>query len=86
MWEDYTLGTADLTVNAVYRLIGDVNNDGRVNAIDAMLTLRAGTALISFDKLQGLAADVNGDGAVNSTDAVLILRYAIGMIDSFKAN
>lgn len=59
---------------------GDVNGDGRVNAVDAMLVLRAAAGLITLTDAQSAAADVNNDGGVDSTDARLILGYSIGKI------
>ena len=60
--------------------LGDVNNDGLINAIDASSVL-AYYALTSTNKNPGytneqkLAADVNYDGAINAIDASNILAY-----------
>lgn len=59
---------------------GDVNTDGRTDAIDASLVLKK-YAEISSDKNAELtdsfkkAGDVNYDGKINSVDASFILRY-----------
>ena len=61
-------------------LLGDVDNDGQINSVDASSVL-AYYARIStnqegrYDKKQILAADVNNDGSVNSVDASKILAY-----------
>ena len=55
---------------------GDVNGDGKVEAIDAVLVLRH----ILNPRLSGtslLAADYSGDGKIDAIDAVLILRSVI---------
>jgi hypothetical protein len=58
---------------------GDVNNDGRIRANDAILALRISAELISPTEYQQWAADVNGDGGIASDDAVLILDKATGL-------
>ena len=62
-------------------VLGDVNNDGKINSQDASLTLRYAAGLV--EELKTVAADVNADGKVNSQDASLILRYAAGLITQF---
>lgn len=42
--------------------LGDVNGDGKVNAVDAMLVLRAADKAVALNARQMTAADVNGDG------------------------
>ena len=66
----------------VVAITGDANGDGRINAIDAMLALRASADLVELDKVTALALDVTGDGFVGSDDARLLLRYSIGMTDT----
>lgn len=60
---------------------GDVNCDGRVNAIDAALILQLDAGLISSLSCQQ-NADVNGDGRINAIDAALVLQFDAGLIDS----
>jgi alpha-tubulin suppressor-like RCC1 family protein len=64
------------------RLTGDVNGDGRVNAIDAALVLQYSAGLIVFP---GPSADVNHDGYVNAIDAALILQYVAGLLSNLAA-
>ena len=60
--------------------LGDVNNDGKINAIDASSVL-AYYARIStnqeggYTEEQKLAADVTHDGSINAVDASNILAY-----------
>ncbi len=73
---------ADVESEAKYAL-GDVNDDGYVDYLDAMTVLRSDAKLITLTDEQLLAGDVNGDSSVDSLDAILILRYDAGLIDEF---
>ena len=59
-------------------ILADVNNDTKVNAIDAKLVLQYVSGSRSFTAEQMMAADVNGDGQVNAIDAKWILQIASG--------
>ena len=65
---------------------GDVNNDGDINNIDAMLVLQYTVGIIGETELCVEAADVNGDGEHNNIDAMLILQYTVGIILEFPQN
>lgn len=63
-------------------LLGDVNNDGRINSTDAVPILRHNLAITTGKHsewiLQGnklKTADVNQDNKINSSDVVRILRH-----------
>lgn len=61
-------------------MLGDVNFDGKIDGIDATLTLRDYTLKISgmptiFSKSQQESANANSDEAIDGVDATLILRY-----------
>lgn len=78
-----TLATDTIEVSPI--LIGDVNQDGRVEIADATLILQY---LTNKDEYQltnkgMLAADVNFDGAVTGADADLIQQLDAGMINGF---
>ena len=62
---------------------GDVNNDGDVDAADALMALQASVGLRALTTNEKGIADVNGDGYVDAADAILILRYDAGLIDVF---
>ena len=51
-------------------LLGDVNNDGKIDITDATL-------------VQMIAADVNKDGTVDISDVTLIQMYAAETISHF---
>ncbi|MGN1118816.1 MAG: dockerin type I domain-containing protein, partial [Oscillospiraceae bacterium] len=57
--------------------LGDVNEDGAVNALDAREILMASVGL--RDAIANEVGDVNGDGAVNALDAKQILMAAVGL-------
>ena len=72
---------------AVYAPIansGDVNGDGAVNAVDALVAMRyvLGVSTESLTPEQIAAADFNGDGAVNAVDTLLIMRFSLGLIEA----
>lgn len=54
--------------------LGDVNNDGSINASDAATILMYSASLSSLTSAQLEAADMNDDGSVNSIDAALLLQ------------
>ena len=56
-------------------LIGDINNDGVLNALDASAILRHITGI--FEGMDILFADFNNDGTVNALDASAILKAII---------
>lgn len=58
-------------------MLGDVNNDGKVDSSDYAL-LRRYILGISSD-LNLTVADLNGDSTVNSTDAALLKRVLLGL-------
>jgi hypothetical protein len=60
-------------------LIGDVNCDGQVNAIDAALVLQLTAGLLSELPCPD-HADASGGGGVNAIDAALILQYVAGLV------
>ena len=63
--------------------LGDVNGDGEINFLDAIMVLRHDAEIIELEENQLKAADVNKDGEVNFLDAIMILRYDAEIIDSF---
>ncbi|MBQ8574979.1 MAG: leucine-rich repeat protein [Clostridia bacterium] len=73
--ESYEL---DTTADKVFP---DVDLNGTINSIDALLLLQYSVGMDVYVEPQGLFnADANGDGKVNSTDALIILKIAVGQI------
>ena len=66
--------------------LGDVNGDGKINTLDAMLTLRAAVGIESLDVIQTIRADIDGNGKINTMDAMMILRRAVGLLDENYKN
>jgi len=64
--------------------LGDVNNDGLINALDATLTVQYFIGL-NPEGFFPEAADVNGDGLINTLDSLYIAQYYMGLIDEFPA-
>ena len=57
------------------KIIGDINNDGRVNAADIVELVKY---IISNPSGNDTSADVNGDGAVNNADIEQIVNIIMG--------
>lgn len=66
---------------------GDVNCDGMVDIVDALLSLKAGVGLIQLSNSEIVRGDIGplvnnvavGDGRIDIEDAMLILRKAVGL-------
>ena len=63
--------------------LGDVNEDGKIDFLDAITVLRYDAEIIQLTNNQMKAAEVNKDGKVDFLDAITILRYDAEIIDSF---
>ncbi len=57
-------------------MTGDLNNDGKITAMDARLALRIAARIDEANEAQRMIADFNADGNVTAMDARLILRKA----------
>ncbi len=79
------LAYAYFTVPMSDMLIGDVNNDGKVNGADAGILNRYTSGWSGYaEKIINMdAADINRDGKVNGADAGILNRYTSGW-DSVK--
>ena len=78
-----TMQAALAQVDAATQL-GDVDQNGRIDAVDALMTLQAAAQTITLDEPQQKAADVDESGTITSADALLILRYATGQTRCFS--
>ena len=65
------------SVNVIDVIIGDVNNDGKVNQLDRVVLTRylANWTEYPEGSINKVAADVNCDGKVNTLDRVILTRY-----------
>ena len=59
---------------------GDVDRNGALEPVDALMALRMALGLIEYDEADVLCADLNLDGVLNTEDALLIIRRALGII------
>ncbi len=75
---DITTDT-DADSTEVTVLLGDVDDNGIVNSVDALYILRFSAGLVRADAKTAYIADVNKDSAVSSTDALAVLRYSAGL-------
>ena len=64
--------------------LGDVNEDGKIDFLDAITVLRHDAEIIQLTDNQMKAAEVNKDSKVDFLDAITILRYDAEIIDSFN--
>ena len=64
-------------------ILGDVNNNGKVQINDARLALQISLGKLIPTETQKIAADVNRNGKVQINDARLILQYTLGKIEEF---
>ena len=64
-------------------ILGDVNNDGQVNAFDALyVALYSGNPSIILPNNGDISlGDVNGDGTVNLDDALILAAYSVNPSD-----
>lgn len=63
--------------------LGDVDNNGKVDAVDALLVLKHAARITLLVGNEQLAADVTKDNSIDAKDALLILQYAARIIESF---
>lgn len=68
---------------AEVRILGDVNNDGKVDTSDAAKVLKANAELEELEEDNTAAADVNRDGTVDTNDVSVIQKYAAEMITEY---
>lgn len=64
--------------------VGDVDGDGVVTNLDALLLLYAINDKYNLDAAQFARADLNGDGKLQAVEALQILRYVSGAAGSLK--
>lgn len=57
---------------------GDIDNDGKVTMLDAMLSLKAVSESITLDEEATVRGDVNNDDKVSLVDVRAILKHISG--------
>jgi hypothetical protein len=58
-------------------VLGDLNGNGVVQAVDTYMALKAASGEFTLDAEQLLAGDVNSNGVVDAGDATMTLYYAV---------
>ena len=64
-------------------LYGDTDQNGAVNATDALWVLQAVVGKRTLTELQSKQGNVNGNETVEASDALLILQFVVGKIQIF---
>lgn len=59
-------------------LYGDINQDYRITAADALKSLRIPVGSETAGEYEAFVGDVNGDEKITASDALIILRYSVG--------
>ncbi len=72
------LGTCTIEVIDKY-CDGDVNRDGYINALDALLVLQQSVSLIMLDVESWSLANMDDNPEVNAADALVILQMSVGL-------
>lgn len=62
--------------------LGDVNGDGQINVLDALMVLQASNDRLNLDAEQFTRADLNGNKTLEAVEVLTILQYANGIIGS----
>ena len=62
--------------------LGDVNGDGQINVLDALMVLQAINDRLNLDAEQFARADLNGNMTLEAVEVLTILQYANGIIGS----
>lgn len=62
--------------------LGDVNGDGSITNIDALMILQAANDQLNLDASQFARADLDGDGSLTAAEALRILHYVSGKVNS----
>ena len=70
---------ANITLFAVWKLrIGDVNNNGGIDATDYLMAKRTVLETYNASEIERSVADVNKSGGVDATDYLMIKRHVLG--------
>lgn len=62
--------------------MGDVNGDGKISNLDALMLLQAINDLLNLDDQQFIRADLDGSGELTASEALRILQYVSGAVSS----
>ena len=74
-----------ITASQEVSSLGDVDGDGKISPLDALLLLQHINDLVNLNAEQFERADLNGDGRLTASEALRILQYVSGAIGSLSA-
>lgn len=80
------IGATPIIASALPLPLGDADNNGKINASDALLALKHAVGKGSLTPGQISACDVDCSDKVNATDALHILKYSVGKLRQFTPN
>ncbi len=66
--------------------LGDVNNDGGIDAADALLALQHSVTLTTLKRDTFERSEVSGDDIIDAADALLILQHSVALLSVFPRN
>lgn len=72
-----------ISINAEELKFGDVNNDSKIAADDALLVLKHAAKLSILEEDEQVRAEVSADNKIDASDALWILKYAAKLVDTF---
>ena len=78
--------TLQVTIGGESGAMGDVNQDGIIDILDANMVVSYVSGSITMTEEQLLVADVSGDGTIDILDANLIVSHCQGIITDFGKN
>ena len=79
--ENVNFQTVSGIISVESDMIGDVNRDGKITLLDAILIQKHLVEIVSFDEDTLVLADINKDNNVNMMDAILVQKSVIGSTD-----
>jgi hypothetical protein len=59
-------------------IFGDISGDGKINAVDALMALKAASGALELSEIKQMAGNVDGNANVSSVDALDILHCSTG--------
>ena len=72
-----TINVVGIEENSDNYILGDVNNDGVITVVDALLLSNFLMGLIDFQPLEFLSSDIDGNSILNIYDILLISDLSI---------
>ena len=85
---EYTVvvGNSSVIQDVKICLLGDVNMDGKISVLDAIMIQKAALNSLSLDDYQSKLASVRGTSSLGVLDAIMVQKYALNIIDKFDKN